>query len=63
VALSQEILGTNMKNQYFSMVCIESFITFLPIIITNKTFSQKTINFGIGPFFDLPGIKKGQKIL
>ena len=35
-----------MKNQYFSMVCIESFITFLPIIINYKTFSQKTINFG-----------------
>ena len=50
-----------MKNQYFSMVCIESFITFLPIIINYKTFSQKTINFGIGPFFDLPGLKKGHK--
>ena len=50
-----------MKNQYFSMVCIESFITFLPIIINYKTFSQNTINFGIGPIFNLPGLKKGHK--
>ena len=34
-----------MKNQYFSMVCIESFITFSPIIITYKTFSQKNYKF------------------